>query len=201
MREPWNHNVHYHPLILRAVPPGCGAALDVGSGDGRLARALAARATSVTGVDRSPAMIAAARAASADVPNVRFAQADVLTPGALPAASFGFVSAVAVLHHLDMDVALPALARLVAPGGILYVLGLARDRSPADRLRSAAAVPAAQALRLRHGGKTDPAAMPVRNPEITWSQVRTTARTHLPGATYTRHLLWRYSLVWHNPAP
>ena len=23
----WNHNVHYQPVILRAVPPGCGAAL------------------------------------------------------------------------------------------------------------------------------------------------------------------------------
>jgi hypothetical protein len=21
----WNHNVHYQPLILAAVPPGCGA--------------------------------------------------------------------------------------------------------------------------------------------------------------------------------
>src|SRR5438477_5192535 len=30
----WNHNVHYQPVILRAVPPGCGAALEVGCGDG-----------------------------------------------------------------------------------------------------------------------------------------------------------------------
>ena len=33
----WNHNVHYQPVILRAVPPGCGAALEVGCGDGLLA--------------------------------------------------------------------------------------------------------------------------------------------------------------------
>ena len=41
--EYWNHNVHYLPVILAAVPPGCGAALDVGCGDGLLARRLAAR--------------------------------------------------------------------------------------------------------------------------------------------------------------
>jgi hypothetical protein len=37
----WNHNVHYQPVILRAVPPGCGAALEVGCGDGLLASRLA----------------------------------------------------------------------------------------------------------------------------------------------------------------
>jgi hypothetical protein len=30
----WNHNVHYQPVILGAVPAGCGTALEVGCGDG-----------------------------------------------------------------------------------------------------------------------------------------------------------------------
>ena len=58
----WNHNVHYQPLILGAVPPGCGQALDVGCGDGMLARRLAERCAEVTGIDRDPRMIALARA-------------------------------------------------------------------------------------------------------------------------------------------
>jgi len=37
----WNHNVHYQPVILNAVPPGCRTALDVGCGDGLLAARLA----------------------------------------------------------------------------------------------------------------------------------------------------------------
>ena len=32
--EYWNHNVHYQPVILRAVPAHCGAALEVGCGTG-----------------------------------------------------------------------------------------------------------------------------------------------------------------------
>jgi hypothetical protein len=43
----WNHNVHYQPVILNAVPAGCGPALDVGCGDGLLARRLAERCAEV----------------------------------------------------------------------------------------------------------------------------------------------------------
>ena len=61
MADYWNHNVYYQPLILGAVPPGCGSALDVGCGDGLLACRLAERCRDVTGVDRDHTMIALAR--------------------------------------------------------------------------------------------------------------------------------------------
>ena len=54
----WNQNVHYQPVILNAVPPGCGAAIDVGCGDGLLACKLAARCAAVTGIDKDAPMIA-----------------------------------------------------------------------------------------------------------------------------------------------
>lgn len=34
--EPWSHNLHYHRMILEAIPPGCERALDVGCGTGAL---------------------------------------------------------------------------------------------------------------------------------------------------------------------
>jgi hypothetical protein len=33
----------------------------------------------------------------------------------------------------------------------------------------------------------------------TLSQVRRACAVHLPGAKITRHLLWRYSIVWKKP--
>jgi predicted TPR repeat methyltransferase len=42
-------------VILDAVPAGCGAAVDVGCGDGLLACRLAARCAAVTGIDRDKA--------------------------------------------------------------------------------------------------------------------------------------------------
>ena len=36
-------------------------------------------------------------------------------------------------------------------------------------------------------------------PDLTWAEVRETARRVLPGVRYRRHLLWRYSLVRDKP--
>ena len=60
--EYWNHNVHYQRVILGAVPEGCGAAIDVGCGDGLLVRKLAGRCAAVTGIDRDGPILDRARA-------------------------------------------------------------------------------------------------------------------------------------------
>ncbi|HZE31709.1 MAG TPA: class I SAM-dependent methyltransferase, partial [Actinoallomurus sp.] len=74
----WNHNVHYHPLLLGAVPRPCRKALDIGCGDGLLVRRLARHAGAVTGVDISGEMIRLAREQSAGLDNVTFVEADLL---------------------------------------------------------------------------------------------------------------------------
>src|SRR5690349_12349150 len=83
----WNHNVHYQSVILGAVPPGCGPALDVGCGDGVLAARLAERCAQVTGIDRDRRMIAVARAQACDHTRVRFIEADFLAHDARRPAS------------------------------------------------------------------------------------------------------------------
>ena len=49
--EPGTTTCTISPVILGAVPAGCGAALEVGCGDGLLARRLAERCAEVTGID------------------------------------------------------------------------------------------------------------------------------------------------------
>jgi ubiquinone/menaquinone biosynthesis C-methylase UbiE len=93
--EYWNHNVHYQPVILRAVPPRCGPALDVGCGDGMLACRLAERCTEVTGIDRDDRMIALARERArtqARSGHLNFVAADFLAYP-LAEASFDFATA------------------------------------------------------------------------------------------------------------
>jgi ubiquinone/menaquinone biosynthesis C-methylase UbiE len=195
----WNHNVHYQPVILGAVPPGCGAALDVGCGDGMLACKLAARCAEVTGIDLDTRMIALAqqRAKASAAGNVTFVAADFLT---YPFAdgSFDFACANTSLHHMDFEAALAAMARLLRPGGQLAVVGLAADKSVGDRLIGAAGIPAVLCHRITRR-KGSPDGMPIADPDLSWRGVRATASRVLPGTRYRRHLLWRYSLLWRKP--
>jgi|SRR5580658_5858567 ubiquinone/menaquinone biosynthesis C-methylase UbiE len=195
----WNHNVHYQPIILRAVPPRCGPALDVGCGDGMLAYRLAERCTEVTGIDRDDRMIGLARErakAQAHEGHVTFVAADFLAYP-LPEASFDFVCANTSLHHMDFAAALTTMARLLRPGGNLVIIGLAKNGSLADFVAEVPAAPVNLFYRaVYHEGNSG---APVKDPDMTWGQVRATARTLLPGARYRRQLLWRYSLLWRKP--
>lgn len=47
----WNHNIHYHRLIVDAVPAGAKSVLDVGCGNGLLAMELRNVVPDVMGID------------------------------------------------------------------------------------------------------------------------------------------------------
>ncbi|MCA2223644.1 class I SAM-dependent methyltransferase [Nonomuraea aurantiaca] len=131
MPEPyWHHNVHYQRLVLRAVPDGCAHALDVGCGDGLLARKLTARLPAVTGVGRSPEAIRTAREQSRHLPNVTFRRAGYLGDH-LPAHAHSLVSAA---HRRRPSHRPPAGLRRAGPpaGGPLAAIRLGRDRSALD---------------------------------------------------------------------
>lgn len=193
----WNHNVHYHSVVLRAVPKGCGEALDVGCGDGLLARKLAARAASVTGVDRSPEMIRQSRAAAPG--SITFLEADYLDGTSLPEGEYDFVSAVAVVHHARFEDAVRALVRLLAPGGRLVVVGMAYNKTRLDRVLSGCGLLASLVLRRLRGGRRAPAGMPIEDSAMHWGEARRAARRLLPGCRYRRRLLWRYTVIWDKP--
>jgi SAM-dependent methyltransferase len=194
----WNHNVHYQPVILGAVPAGCGAALEVGCGDGLLASKLAERCAEVTAIDRDSRMtvVARARAQRARPGRVTVVEADYLAYP-MADASFDFACANTSLHHMDFAAALTAMARALRPGGRLAVIGLAANQSVGDYLADAPRVPVGLAYRAVYG-KGDPGA-PIKDPEMTWAEVRAAARRLLPGVRYRRHLLFRYSLLWNKP--
>ena len=190
----WNHNTHYHRLALR-LAGHASSALDVGCGEGLLTRELrAAGVAHVTGVDLDPDQVARAR--SQTDAGLRYLVGDVLE---VPRdEQFDLVTCFATLHHLDLEDGLRRLRSLVSPGGHLVVVGLARVATPTDAALSLAAVPAAQVADRARGVWEHGA--PVRDPEHSYGQVRTAARSILPGAQWRRRLYWRYSLVWQSPA-
>ncbi len=208
-RHPWNHNEHFHGWILRNLPARRRAAVDVGCGTGVLAGKLAPHFACVTGIDADAGMAAAASAHLARDPRVTIRRCGF---GQFAAAAgdgeADLITMVAVLHHLDLDDTLARIPRLLAPGGRLLVVGLARANSLPDLavdLISAAANPVMglvkhpRPARPAEGPAVGQPVMPVRAPATTLAGITAAARAHLPGATVRRRLFFRYTLRWDKP--
>jgi SAM-dependent methyltransferase len=106
----------HRDLFLELLPEPVGRTLDLGCGEGRLARDLASRGYDVAGVDASPTMVAAAHDA-APVMELHVADAADLP---FPDASFGLVVAFMSLQDVDdLPGAVREAARVLAPGGRL----------------------------------------------------------------------------------
>lgn len=210
-RHPWNHNEHFHGWILRNLPARRQAAVDVGCGTGVLAGKLASRFAHVTGIDADEGMSGAAAARLAGDPRVSIVRCRFDEFAAAAGQSeVDLITMVAVLHHLDLGDTLTRIPGLLASGGRLLVVGLARADSLADAvvdLVSAAANPVIGLIKHpRLARQPDPAAdgqpvMPVRDPTRTLAEIAATASGRLPGATIRRRLYFRYTLRWDKPAP
>lgn len=191
----WNHNLAYHGVVLDELPAEVGAVLDVGCGEGTLARQLATRAVEVTGIDLHEPSIDLARS-STTAANVHYVVGDVLVHE--PSSSYDAVVSVATVHHLDLATALRRFDALTAPGGTVVVIGLARRAGPRDLAIDAAGALTSRLIRVRRDQWVHPSPI-VWPPPDTYAEVRSTAATCLPGSEAQRRLLFRYSLVWHKP--
>lgn len=191
----WNHNIHYHRLILDAVPAATRTALDVGTGNGLLAAELHQNIPDVTAIDADADVLDSARGEDSEV---EWILGDVLTYPFEP-ESFDAVVSVATLHHFpDLAQALSRLANLTAPGGVLAAVGLARSTRPSDFIRDVVGV----VEHRRHKRRFDEwvhTAPIVWPPPHSYTEVRRTAAEVLPGVTWTRLAMWRYALVWNKP--
>jgi SAM-dependent methyltransferase len=188
----FNHNDHYHALLLRQVPKGAARALDVGCGVGTFARRLAGRGIAVDAIDADPRMIEAASAIPS--PDVTFRRADV-TSAELPAGRYDFVSCLASLHHVPFDT-VTRLRAALKPGGVLAVLGCYREDFPRDLPVSLLAVGVNAAARLAHLGRGERMSAPVATPSSTLAEIRADADRLLPGRSVRTLLFWRYLLVF-----
>ncbi|WP_103348763.1 class I SAM-dependent methyltransferase [Amycolatopsis sp. CA-128772] len=199
---PFNHNDHYHPLLLDLLPPGPGIALDVGCGTGRFARRLAATGMAVEALDVSAAMVAAAAGLGSPGPGeIVYRQADVTTDP-LPEAHYDYISCIASLHHLPFGT-VTKLRRALVPGGVLAVLGLARPSTPVDWAQALAAVPVNALARLivyagerLNGGPEDGPKAPVFDDYPTLAELRRESARLLPGSTVRPLLFWRTLITY-----
>ncbi|WP_404787889.1 class I SAM-dependent methyltransferase [Altericista sp. CCNU0014] len=195
--ERWNHNIHYHPLVLGRTPLGCSRALDIGCGEGMLARKLSAVSEFVVGIDLDRPSIEIASAVGGE--RIQYVVGDFLEHAFEP-ASFDLVASVATLHHLDAEAGLARMASLVRLGGTLVVVGLARSRGFTDYAFDIAGAVSTRVHKYVLGKRYwEHSAPKVWPPPLSYTEVSRTAKRLLPGVEYRRHVLWRYSLTWTRP--
>lgn len=194
----WNHNTAYHGWILRRAA-GKERALDVGCGDGLLVKRLSGVCTSVLGIDPHQPSVRRGQARLAGVENARVCAADFQS-FQTPPGSFDLIVFAASLHHMDQPAGLAKAAELLAPGGTLLVVGLARPEGAWDWCVEALRVLPARLGSLLHGerqgGETG---APTAPPELSLARIRSAADRILPGARIRRGLYYRYLLSWTKP--
>jgi demethylmenaquinone methyltransferase/2-methoxy-6-polyprenyl-1,4-benzoquinol methylase len=121
-----HHRWRERAADLARVGPGT-RALDVATGTGDLAVALAARGAEVVGADFSDGMLERARAKA---PGIRFEHADALDlpyeDGSFDAATVGF----GARNFGDLERGLAEMVRVVRPGGRVVILEITTPTRP-----------------------------------------------------------------------
>ena len=102
-------------LLERAAITPSSHCLEVGCGTGLFTKALAATGARIDALDLSSDLLARARR-RVDCPNVAFVLGNAETGEGLR-GPYDAVVGISVLHHLDLSGALPALIRVLRPGG------------------------------------------------------------------------------------
>lgn len=188
----WNHNIHFHRVVLAAIPEGARSALDVGTGNGMLAAEMRGRVAEVVAIDTDAHVL---NLAAVEHSGIQWVHDDVMTYDF--GRTFDVVAAVATVHHLpDLDAALRRLSELTSPAGVLVVVGLARTTTPWDHVLSLAGV--TQHWWLSRTGRAWEHSAPTAKPSHSYRHVRRVAARALPGARWRHFALWRYALIYRH---
>ncbi|HEY0079614.1 MAG TPA: methyltransferase domain-containing protein [Pyrinomonadaceae bacterium] len=201
--ENWNHNAHYHRYLMGRVPEQCRHILEIGCGTGSFSRLLARRAERVLALDLSPQMIRLAQERSKLYPNIDFVTGDALTYH-LPDNQFDCIATLTTIHHLPLESILRKIRKALQPGGTFVCLDLYRRSNFNDLLFDCVAYPASLFLTLIKTGRPKPS-REVReayaehgktDAYLALPQIEQICADILPGALVSRHLFWRYSIIW-----
>ncbi len=193
----WNHNAAYYPWLRRQLDRAAAKrVLDVGCGEGSLARFLAAPGRQIWGIDPFAAAIGAARDKCGEGEGLTFLCASFEDFEAPPGSLDGIVFA-ASLHHMEEEGAIRKAKKLLKPGGLLLIVGLASPSGPADWVLEVLRIlPARLGTALHRARSSEELGLPTSYVFPPMAEVRALVRRELPGAKLRCGLYYRWLLRW-----
>jgi SAM-dependent methyltransferase len=202
-RHPWSHNDHFHSWIVANLPKPCRTALDVGCGRGELVATLAPHVGRVFGNDADPLMRQLAAQRCAGLSNVTITGEDWSDGD----DTYDLVTMVAVLHHLDLPDALHEVRRRLSSGGRFLAVGLAQPRTVRDHAWDVASMVTNPIIGyVKHpwpsrADSAQPPPFPVRDPTLSFDELRQLLEKVMPGAVIRHRLGFRHTIAWTKPKP
>lgn len=202
----WNHNIHYHPFILRNLPSTCQKVLEIGCGKGLLSADLAKSAQSVVALDLSGEMLKFARRRCSQVPNLEFLQKNYLEHS-FPEAHFDAIVSVATLHHMDWLTVLRKVKKELKVGGKFLVVDLYEEGHWSDFFYDLISTPLHRLLKYKYDGRSTSSKLEAElwhqhgsgDEYLSIPELKEATAQLMPGALIRKRLLWRYTLEWKKP--
>ncbi len=191
----WNHNVAYYNWINKKIG-NRKKILDVGCGDGELAKYLINPYREITGIDTSRSCIEKANKDIGSDLNLRYyctSFEDYNSQNEF----YDAILFVASIHHMDMENAINKAKNLLKINGILIVVGLYKPSTLFDWILEVLRILPCAISSLLYGYKSsEDMGVPTSYNFLDLSTIRNLIRKNLPGSKLKPGLYYRYKLAW-----
>ena len=192
----WNHNTHYHKLLLDHLPEETNSALDIGSGIGLFSYKISSIFKEVLSLEPNQKSIDYSKNRYGILPNVVYVNNSFIEYD-FSEQKFDFIVAIASIHHMDFETSLKKMKSLLNPGGKIVILGLYKESSVSDLFISLIAILPNFILNLLSlKNKTKDCHMVTTFPTMTIKEIKTAASKILKIYQFRRHIFWRYSILY-----
>lgn len=195
-KTPWNHNFAYNGWVSKVVGKR-NRILDVGCGDGTLARFLRTPDNHILGIDPSPSSIQRAKEQN-EYDNVDFVQTSFEDFNA-ENTKFDAIIFVASIHHMNMKEAIAKAKSCLEKNGVLIIVGLAKPASFLDwTIEVLRVVPSGIVSAIKNNTTSEELNIDVSYDIPKMTEVRNICAKQLYGHTLQYGLHYRYLLTWEN---
>lgn len=187
----------YYPYVEKSIGDKADV-LDIGCGDGELARFLSDKERYVIGLDISDECITKAQELTGETEKIKYVNCSFEKFDA-KGRLFDAVVFVASIHHMDMEKAIVKAKALLRENGKLVIVGIAAPSSLVDWMVEALRIiPCKIGSAFHRMQSSEKLNIPTSYTVLKMSKIRKIVSAVIPKARLKYGLYYRYILTWEN---